>query len=203
MGINQIEQLEIVLSKNPTMLGVAFVGRSNVGKSSLINSMFGRKTAKTSKTPGRTREINIFSFEISSNEHDDLPPFLLFDLPGYGHAEVSKAMAKNWDMLMTEFFTQIPNTVCLYNIQDARHPNQKADQQFHEFLKQDKLKTVLVLNKIDKLKKQKDRSDLTKALKQIKKEYTWVEESFKVSAESNAGLDMLEQSIVNHCLSVL
>lgn len=201
MGIKEIDQLKSVLEKNAHLKGVAFVGRSNVGKSSLINSLFGKKTAKTSKTPGRTREINIFSFEINDQDQSEPTPFLLFDLPGYGFAEVSKQMAQQWDLLMATFFAEVSPHIAIVNIQDARHPNQKVDQQFHQFLKdsQQDLKTILVLNKVDKLKKQKERSALLKQKKVMMSEYQWVKEFYMASAESKEGLSALEQTIVTHC----
>ena len=73
MGISSLEQFEQWLAANPDIIGVSFVGRSNVGKSSMINALFGSKTARVSKTPGRTREINIFEFELSfDNKKTDL-----------------------------------------------------------------------------------------------------------------------------------
>ena len=86
----------------------AFIGRSNVGKSSLINSFFGSKTAKTSKTPGRTRQINVFEISLAGMEEGKPNTFYLFDLPGYGHAAVSKAMSANWEKLMANFFAVEP-----------------------------------------------------------------------------------------------
>ena len=96
MGISDPAQFEDWLNKNPNIIGVSFVGRSNVGKSSIINALFGSKTARVSKTPGRTREINIFEFELGlDGKKCQLPKFVLINLPGYGHAEVSKEMSKN------------------------------------------------------------------------------------------------------------
>lgn len=202
LGLDKIEQLETLFSENQDMVGVAFVGRSNVGKSSLINSLFGKKTARTSKTPGRTREINVFSFQVGDKgkANDEIKPFLLFDLPGYGHAEVSKEMQKNWQLLMSYFFENLPQTVCLLNIQDARHPDQKSDQQFHEFLANSPLDTILTFNKIDKFKKQKERAALNKKKKDIFQKYKWVKQIHFVSAENNQGLDQLEQAILGFCL---
>lgn len=202
LGLDQIEQLDHLFQMNPEMVGVAFVGRSNVGKSSLINTLFGKKTAKVSKTPGRTREINVFSFNLGERGKidDTLPPFILFDLPGYGHAEVSKQMLKNWQQLMSSFFEFLPTSVSLINIQDARHPDQSADQQFHQFLRTSPHYTIISFNKIDKFKKQKEKAALEKKKKELFSKYKWVKQINFVSAENGDGLPQLEQDIIGFCL---
>lgn len=183
------------LLENPMTVGLAFVGRSNVGKSSLINSLFGNKTAKTSKTPGRTQKINIFIFKLNDNPDQN---YVLFDLPGYGHAEVSKQMIRTWGELMDSFFGHITPRVLLLNIQDARHPNQKSDQQFSKYIKFIKSNIFLIFNKIDKLKKQKEKAALNKLKPEIYKEFKHVKQIYFASAEKKTGLDVVEQSIISH-----
>ncbi len=200
LGLDKLEQVEHLFEMNPEMIGVAFVGRSNVGKSSLINSLFGRKTARISKTPGRTREINVFTFLIDRGDSAEPLPFFLFDLPGYGHAQVSKQMIKNWQLMMGTFFEGLPNSVAIINIQDARHPDQKVDQQFHKFLEGSSLFTAVAFNKVDKFKKQKDKAALEKKKKELFARYTWVKQVHFVSAENSIGLPQLEQAISAYCL---
>lgn len=195
-AITSPKQLEEWLIENQGAKGLAFLGRSNVGKSSLINTLFGKKTAITSKTPGRTRAVNIFVIKDQFDED-----IFIFDLPGYGHAEVSKEMAKNWEKLMNLFFSLMPTKVRLINIQDARHPHQKSDQAFYSFLKNFSSETILVLNKIDKLKKQKEKAQLQKVKKMIYEEYKFVREIYFISAEKKDGVDTLEQSILSFFLS--
>lgn len=206
-GISDVKQLTQFLEqgKEHPIIGFGFVGRSNVGKSSMINSLFGKKTARVSNTPGRTREINIFSFQIGEKgkTDPDLPPFYLFDLPGYGHAEVSKKMAANWVVLMEEFFSKVPGSVGMVNLQDARHPNQKTDIEFHQFLKGFDFHTVLAFNKIDKLKKQKERAALQKLKPKLFDEYKWVKQIFFVSAEAKSGLGELEKALTSFLLQEL
>lgn len=196
-GFAKPDQLEKWMLANPEIIGVSFVGRSNVGKSSLINTLFGNKTARVSKTPGRTRQVNIFEFILNEQEQ----PFYLFDLPGYGHAEVSKEMAKTWDELMGVFFELATDKYLMVNVQDARHPNQKADKEFHNFLAAYPLSTSLVFNKMDKLKKQKDRAALKKLKPQIFKEYKWVKDIHFVSAENGDGIEALETSMASFLLN--
>jgi GTP-binding protein len=204
MGISSPAQFEEWLTAHPDIIGISMVGRSNVGKSSIINSLFGSKTARVSKTPGRTREINIFEFELSLNgKKSELPPFYLIDLPGYGFAEVSKDMSKNWDELMGAFFAHLSAGMMLINLQDARHPNQDADKQFHKFLKNFTRNAILVFNKIDKLKTQKERAVLEKLKPSLSKEYKWIRQMYFASAESKKGLIEVEDAIIAHLLEEL
>lgn len=198
MGIDTVAQLEHWLLSNPLAVGFALVGRSNVGKSTLINSLLGNKTARTSKTPGRTRQINIFEFEINGANQEEGSLFYLFDLPGYGHAEISKAMAKNWNELLQCFFEYSSKNTLIVNIQDARHPNQQVDQDFKDFIKNFDHDTMLVFNKLDKLKTQKERASLDKLKPFLIKTYKNVHSIYFVSAEDKKNLPQLEMSLINY-----
>ncbi len=199
-GMSDPEQFENWLKENPDIVGFSFVGRSNVGKSSLINSLFGNKLARTSNTPGRTREINIFEFQIGESGQAIEQKFWLFDLPGYGYARVTKEMSLKWQELIGVFLENVSPLVNMINIQDARHPNQKVDIKFHSYLKNFDFTTSLIFNKMDKLKKQKERSALNKLKPALFKEYKWVKDIHFVSAEKGEGIKSLHDAMVGHLL---
>lgn len=194
-AIDSIEQLEQWWLEHPKAIGIAFVGRSNVGKSSLINALFGNKIAKTSKTPGRTQKINIFSFKLLA---DESRTFYFYDLPGYGYAQVNRSMSKNWKELMEGFFSTLNGRTLLINLQDARHPDQKTDQQLYQYLNPKYIEIFLVFNKLDKLKKQKERAALNKLKPHLFKSYKFVKQIFFVSAEKKDGVLPLEQAFVSY-----
>lgn len=198
MGIDRVDQLTDWLNQHSFMSGVAFIGRSNVGKSSLINSLFGKTTARVSKTPGRTRQVNIFNFMVEDKINKTVQSFYLFDVPGYGHAEVSKEMGLNWQVLLDTFFKLCSQKVLLMNIQDARHPLQESDIVFQNYIKTFELETYLLFNKIDKLKTQSERSKLKNLMPAIYQESKWVKQIHFVSAEAGDGLPAVEQSIINY-----
>lgn len=197
MGIDNIEQLQKWLNEHPFANGIAFIGRSNVGKSSLINSLFGKTTARVSKTPGRTRQVNIFDFIVENKETKSLEHFYLFDVPGYGHAEVSKEMATNWQNLLDTFFQLCSEKILLLNIQDARHPLQESDIIFHDYMKSFNLETYLLFNKIDKLKTQSERAKLKAHMPEIYKKFKWVKQIHFTSAEKGDGIAAVELAIIN------
>ncbi len=182
------------ISSSDKPKGIAILGRSNVGKSSLINALFGKGTARISKTPGRTREVIIFKFQTTINENKSA--FFLFDLPGYGHAKVSKAMLSDWQKIMDLFLRLFSDKLLFLLIQDARHPNMEADQQLINYLKNSGMDAFLVLNKIDKLKTQKEKNELKKMIPTLSKKYKMCRQIYFVSAESKSGLELLEESIL-------
>ncbi len=197
MGIDKIDQLKQWLNEHPFVSGIAFIGRSNVGKSSLINGLFGKTTARVSKTPGRTRQVNIFDFIVENREAKSYEHFYLFDVPGYGHADVSKEMAQNWQLLLDTFFQLCSEKILLLNVQDARHPLQESDLVFHEYIKGFNLETYLLFNKIDKLKTQSDRAKLKAQMTEIYKKFIWVKQIHFTSAEKGDGLEAVELAMVN------
>ncbi|MFZ4714688.1 MAG: ribosome biogenesis GTP-binding protein YihA/YsxC [Bacteriovoracaceae bacterium] len=196
MGINDPVQLDLFLKQNSHIIGVAFVGRSNVGKSSLINSLWGNKTARVSNTPGRTREINIFKFRLEGAPEVSLPDYYLFDLPGYGFAEASKQTLKVWNNLMAVFFSFASMNIGLISIQDARHPDQETDKTFYKFMKDFDYECILALNKIDKLKTQKEKNALKNSMPEFLAKYKEVKQVFYLSAEKQTGVKEFHDTIV-------
>ena len=130
----------------------------------------------------------------------DGPKFYLFDLPGYGHAKVSKEMKKHWKVLMGTFFDKSTSEMLMLNLQDARHPYTKSDQEFCEYLESFNYETYMVFNKLDKLKTQKERAALNKIKPQIFQEAKWVEQIHFISAEKGTNLPQLEKAIVDFLL---
>jgi len=122
----------------------AFIGRSNVGKSSLINMLMDRKNlAKTSGRPGKTQLIN--HFKVNDN-------WFLVDLPGYGYARVSKKDKKTFQKYITNYFEQRRQLVCSFVLVDIRHEPQKVDMEFMEWMGENGIPFCIIFTKADKLK---------------------------------------------------
>ena len=135
---------------------VVLCGRSNVGKSSFINSLFNTKLAKTSSHPGKTRSINYYLVENK---------FFLVDLPGFGYARVSKSERDAWQHLLEKYFSLNENIDLAVHIIDSRHDPMQLDIELNEFLHKQRIPYFVILNKSDKLKQ----SELASARKQINK----------------------------------
>jgi GTP-binding protein len=150
----------------PTFAEIAFAGRSNVGKSSLINSLVRRKKlVRTSRAPGCTRAINIFRVRLRTNEteaHLDL-----VDLPGYGYAQRSKAERKSWGPLIEGFLEQRAGLRGAVVMVDIRRGVQPDDAQLVEFLESIDVAPILVATKIDKLPASKRKQALTALRRQL------------------------------------
>jgi len=124
----------------------AFIGRSNVGKSSLINMLMDRKhLAKTSGRPGKTQLIN--HFKVNDN-------WFLVDLPGYGYARVSKKDKNTFQKYITNYFGQRKQLVCSFVLVDIRHQPQKVDMEFMEWMGENEIPFCIIFTKADKLKPQ-------------------------------------------------
>lgn len=135
---------EVAKCPNNNLPEYAFIGRSNVGKSSLINMLTGRKSlAKTSGKPGKTQLIN--HFIINKN-------WYLVDLPGYGYAKVSKSAKKNFQKFITNYFEQRKQLVSAFVLIDIRHEPQPVDLDFMSYLGESMIPFSIVFTKADKLK---------------------------------------------------
>jgi len=142
-------------------LEIAFAGRSNVGKSSAINAITNRrKLARTSKTPGRTQQINFFSLGEDAR---------LVDLPGYGFAQVPLAVKEKWQTTIQHYLSQRSNLLILVLLMDIRHPLTELDWQIVNWASQSELPTQVLLTKADKLKRGKASAALLGVEKQLKK----------------------------------
>lgn len=157
---------------------IALVGRSNVGKSSFINAVLGRKNlAKTSNTPGKTRLLNFY--EINQQ-------FAFVDLPGYGYAKVSKTMQMQWQKHFQVYLQKRQNLVLVIQLIDARHEPQTSDQQMLSWLQERDIPVIVVLTKMDKI----PRSDLSKQVQQAAKHLKLhPDQIFTFSAETGWGKD--------------
>lgn len=154
-----ISNTDIEKCPAPTLPEYAFIGRSNVGKSSLINMITGVKNlAKTSGTPGKTQLINHFLINKS---------WYIADLPGYGFARVSKSLKKNFEQLITSYLLKRKNLMTVFVLIDIRHKPLTNDLEFIRWLGENQIPLALVFTKSDKLNKQelnKNTADYKKTL---------------------------------------
>jgi GTP-binding protein len=126
---------------------IAFLGRSNVGKSSLLNALVGEKAAKVSQTPGRTRAINFFSLV----DERQRPQMIFADLPGYGYAKISKSIAAEWPKFIEPYLIERPTLALCVCLVDSNIPPQASDGQLFEWLRAAERAFVVVATKIDRL----------------------------------------------------
>lgn len=184
-----VSNSKVELCPNSNLPEYAFIGRSNVGKSSLINMLTGRKSlAKTSAKPGKTQLIN--HFLINNNWH-------LVDLPGYGYAQVSKSTKRVFQKFITAYFEKREQMICAFVLIDSRHKPQAIDMEFMKWLGENNVPFCIIFTKADKLKPK----NLEENIENYKAEMleTWEEmpEYFITSATTKLGhdqvLDYIEQ----------
>ena len=159
----------------------AFIGRSNVGKSSLINMLMGRKDlAKTSGKPGKTQLIN--HFKINDN-------WFLVDLPGYGYAKISKKKRTIFQYFIENYFKERQQLVCTFVLIDSRHNPQKIDLEFMQFLGENQIPFCIVFTKADKLGSSKLNKQIISYKKKLLTSWETLPTSFITSSSTGLGKD--------------
>lgn len=177
-------------ARNKTIPEFAFIGRSNAGKSSLINFLTGQNIARTSARPGKTQCLNYFKINDA---------FFLVDLPGYGFAQISKEMRKKIDSILHDFLNNSKNLRCLFILMDSRHPFSSMDEDMILSVTKKKIPMALIFTKTDKLN-QREKNILRK------KTDSWMSAVFKdapnifyTSTIKQKGKEELLE-FIQHCL---
>lgn len=177
----------------PDLPEFAFIGRSNVGKSSLINMLVdNKKLAKTSQRPGKTQHINHFMINES---------WYLVDLPGYGYAQVSKSIKEKFQALITDYIQKRENLYCLFVLIDSRHEPQKIDLEFTTWLGENRIPFALVFTKSDKLGKNRLAANIEFYKKELLKQWEQLPPVLVSSANTGLGreaiLEFIQEAMTN------
>ena len=174
-----ISNTEVAKCPAPKLPEYAFIGRSNVGKSSLINMLCTRKDmAKTSGKPGKTQLINHFLINKA---------WYLVDLPGYGFAKVGKEQRDKWSLFIQDYILERPNLMCLMVLIDSRIPMQKIDLEFVNWLGENQISFVMIFTKIDKLSKKQFNDNMEAYKAEMGKFWDELPKFFYTSAEVKTG----------------
>ncbi len=185
LGVAGLEQLP-----DANKPEIAFAGRSNVGKSTLVNALTGRKTlAKTSNTPGRTQQLNYFN--LGGVLH-------MVDMPGYGYAKVSKTQRENWNKLIKKYLRGRPTLHCVLLLVDARHGLKDSDIELMKMLDETAVSYRIVLTKADKVKDQALEKLIVSIEATVKKHPAAFPEIVATSAQKRAGIEELRVVIASY-----
>jgi GTP-binding protein len=175
----------------PTLPEIAFLGRSNVGKSSVINSLVGTKLARTSSTPGRTRSINFFEVRWPGKPR---PEVIFADLPGYGYAKISREVSQEWPRFIEPYLNERPTLALCLALIDINVPPQESDRQLLDLLDSSNRDFLLVATKSDRL----SNNQLSNSMKRMQEDYpaaTVVAFSAKTGAGRDDVWNKIRQSI--------
>ncbi len=173
------------LCPEPTKPEYAFIGRSNVGKSSLINFLCGhKKLAKVSGTPGKTQLLN--HFEINNK-------WYIVDLPGYGYAKVSKTQRSKWEKMIRNYLVKRENLQCVFLLIDGRIPPQKIDLEFANWLGEMQIPFVFIFTKLDKRQRKKWKTNIQAFEKEMLKHWEEMpQQLFSSSSDETGKEEILE-----------